>query len=127
MLKAQASSPILPELRSCVKVEAAVSLPKSPNDLCGRKATLKEQTKTDQSCGKVEMVVPGWYDGPYGLCGRKATLNSNRFLNLPEKCRAEWRGKTKSKKSTLPPPTPRRKKEKKKRTSTCSAVSKTVQ
>ena len=127
MLKAQASSPILPELRSCVKVEAAVSLPKSPNDLCGRKAPLKEQTKTDQSCGKVEMVVPGWYDGPYGLCGRKVTLNSNRFLTLPEKCRAEWRGKTKSKKSTLPPPTPRRKKEKKKRTSTCSAVSKTVQ
>ena len=49
MLKAQASRPILPELRSCVKVEVAVSLPKGPNDLCGRKATLKEQTKNDQS------------------------------------------------------------------------------
>ena len=67
---------VITELRSCMKVEAAVlgtSVPNSPYRLCGRKAKLKECAG---SCVKVEAAVLGTSvpNSPYSLCGRKAKL-----------------------------------------------------
>ena len=53
-------------------------VPNSPYGLCGRKATLKLNSRAQELC-ESRGGRPGFpvLNSPYGLCGRKATLNLN--------------------------------------------------
>ena len=72
----------------CVKVEVDVlgsPVSNSPYGLCGRKATLSDWTRKNQSSGAVwnRGGRPGLpvSNSPYGLCGRKTSMNEERRVS----------------------------------------------